>query len=98
MRVWVYILECADGRFYVGSHRGEDLDVRISEHNDGKYPNAWTYTRRPVGLAWADYYDSVIQAITVERQIKGWSRAKKLALIRGEVHLLKGLAKRKKPF
>lgn len=94
MRIWVYILECADRRYYVGTHRGEDLDVRVSQHNAGTYPDAWTYSRRPVKLVWADYYASAVQAIEVERQMKGWSRAKKEAVIRGEWSRLKMLAKR----
>ena len=48
---WVYILRCADGRYYVGSHRGPDIDLRVGEHSAGKYPEAWTFRRRPVELA-----------------------------------------------
>jgi putative endonuclease len=91
MRTWVYILECVDNRYYVGSYRGDDIDVRVSEHNAGTYRDAWTFSRRPVKLAWADSYPSAVQAIAVERQLKGWSRAKKEAVIRGE---LRRLAKR----
>jgi putative endonuclease len=94
VRIWVYILKCADGRYYVGSHRGEDVGQRVDEHNAGVWPDAWTHSRRPVTLAWADYFDSAIQAIAFERQLKGWSRAKKEAVISGQWSKLKWLAKR----
>jgi putative endonuclease len=93
MRAWVYILECADKRYYVGSHRGDDPEVRESEHNDGKHPDAWTYTRRPVKLVWAGEFQRVTDAIAFEQQIKRWSRAKKEAVIRGEWSTLPGLAR-----
>ena len=84
MSAWVYILECADGLYYVGSHRGADVAARVGEHNAGKHPAAWTYRRRPVQLVWCQQFDSITQAIAFERQLKGWSRAKKRAVIRGE--------------
>ncbi|WP_297513194.1 GIY-YIG nuclease family protein [uncultured Caulobacter sp.] len=49
---WVYILRCADDSYYVGSHRGPDPAVRVSGHNAGLDPKAYTYRRRPVELAW----------------------------------------------
>ncbi|MEM9235033.1 MAG: GIY-YIG nuclease family protein [Pseudomonadota bacterium] len=89
---FVYILRCADGSYYVGSHRGDDLSVRVAEHNSGKYPNAWTFKRRPVELMWSDCWPEAEPAIAAEQQIKKWSRAKKAALIRGEIGELKRLA------
>jgi putative endonuclease len=79
----VYILECADGSFYTGSTN--DIQKRLWQHNEGVEPSAYTFSRRPVKLAWVSeetkhYYD----ALRWERQIKGWSRAKKQALIRGD--------------
>jgi putative endonuclease len=94
MKVWVYILECADGRYYVGTYRGEDMDVRVSEHYAGTYPDAWTYTRRPVTLAWAEHYPNADQAIAIERKLKGWSRAKKEAVIRDDWRGLPALSER----
>jgi putative endonuclease len=78
----VYILECSDGSYYTGS--AADLSKRLWEHETGASPVAYTYSRRPVKLVWtseevARYSD----ALRFERQIKGWSRAKKEALIRG---------------
>jgi putative endonuclease len=92
MRAWVYMLLCADGRYYVGSYRGYDLDVRVSEHNAGVYRDAWTYRRRPVKLAWSQEFQLITDAIAVEQQMKGWRRAKKEAVIRGEWSVLRDLA------
>ncbi|MDP3494870.1 MAG: GIY-YIG nuclease family protein [Hyphomonadaceae bacterium] len=93
MRAWVYILSCADGRYYVGSYRGDDPGVRVGQHNDGLDPKAWTYKRRPVKLAWATEFQLVTDAIAFERQIKVWSRAKKEALIRNDWAALPALAR-----
>jgi putative endonuclease len=92
MRAWVYILQCADGRYYVGSYRGHDLDVRVGEHNAGVHPDAWTYTRRPVVLVWNQEFQFITDAIAVEQQMKRWRRAKKEAVIRGEWSVLPELA------
>ena len=79
----VYILECSDGSYYTGST--DDLNKRLWQHEQGVESSSYTYSRRPLKLVWASeetqyYYD----ALRWERQIKGWSRAKKQALIRGE--------------
>ena len=89
----VYMLRCADGSYYVGSAR-LGLDRRVSEHNNGHY-GGYTSRRRPVELVWAEHFPDIVDAIAVERQIKGWSRAKKEALIRGDFAALPALAKRK---
>ena len=91
---FVYILECADSSYYVGSHRGDDVNVRVSEHQAGKYRDAYTFTRRPVNLVWSDWFSRFDNAVAVERRIKGWSRVKKQALIRGDYEALQFLAKR----
>ena len=91
---FVYILECADGSYYVGSHRGNDVNVRVSGHQAGVYPDAYTFTRRPVRLVWSDWFSRFDEAVAFERRIKGWSRAKKQALIRGDYDQLTLLAKR----
>jgi putative endonuclease len=91
---YVYMLRCSDGSFYVGSAR-RGLDRRISEHNHGTY-GGYTSTRRPVRLVWAQHFLVITDAIDVERQIKGWSRAKKEALIRGDYGAIQLLSKRKK--
>ena len=88
----VYMLRCSDGSYYVGSAR-LGLDRRLSEHNNGTY-GGYTSKRLPVVLVWSEHFLNITDAIAVERQIKGWSRTKKGALIRGDYELLRVLAKR----
>lgn len=76
---FVYILICSDGTYYVGKAR--DLGVRLAEHDEGLDPTAYTFLRRPVRLAWSESFDTEEDAFAAEQQIKGWSRAKKEALI-----------------
>ncbi len=90
----VYILRCADGSYYVGIAR-EDLERRVHEHQTGAYAG-YTSRRRPVELVWAVEFPRFDEAIAFERQVKGWSRAKKEALIRGDFEALPGLAQRLK--
>jgi len=90
---WLYILRCADGSYYTGTTRS-DLEIRISQHETGHF-DGYTATRRPVTLVFSDYFDQIVDAIAAERQIKGWSRAKKEALIAGRFDLLPGLSRRR---
>ena len=94
MGAFVYMLRCADGSFYVGSATGDDLSKRIAEHENGAYPG-YTFTRRPVTLIWSEHFDRITDAIAAERQIKGWNRAKKEALARGDWDSVKAFAKRR---
>jgi putative endonuclease len=94
MGAYVYMLRCADGSYYVGSATGNDLTRRMQEHETGAYPG-YTFTRRPVQLVWSEHFDRITDAIAVERQIKGWSRAKKEALISGDWKSLQVLARRR---
>ena len=71
-----------------------DLVSIASEHNNGTY-GGYTATRRPVMLVWAEHFPDITDAIAIERQIKGWSRAKKEALIRGDYTSIRSLAKRR---
>jgi predicted GIY-YIG superfamily endonuclease len=89
---YVYILECADGTYYVGSTT--HLEARLWQHNHG--PNGATYTRRrrPVRLAWSGEFNTVAEAFAFEKQVQGWGRAKREALIRGDFDDLPGLASR----
>ena len=89
----VYMLRCADGSYYVGSAR-LGLDRRLSEHNNGIY-GGYTSKRLPVELVWSEHFTDITDAIAVERQIKGWSRAKKEALMRGDFETVRALAKRR---
>lgn len=81
MTFWTYMLECADGRFYVG--HTDDLERRIAEHQSGVC-GGYTSTRRPVRLVWSETFQTRDEARSVENQLKGWRRAKKMALIRGD--------------
>ena len=95
MGAFVYMLRCADASYYVGVATGEDLTKRVTEHQIGAYPGSYTYSRRPVELVWSDHFDRITDAIAAERQVKGWSRAKKQALINGKWNLIHQLAKRR---
>ena len=88
----VYMLRCADGSYYIGTTR-KGLDRRLSEHNNGMF-DGWTAKRRPVVVVWAEHFPDITDAIAVERQLKGWSRAKKEALIRGDFEAIRLVAKR----
>ena len=92
---YLYILLCADESYYTGATRA-DLEYRVAQHNAGTY-GGYTATRRPVTLVFAQWFDRITDAIEAERQVKGWSRAKKEALIRGEFERLPELSKRHQP-
>jgi putative endonuclease len=92
---WLYILRCADGSYYVGTTR-KALEERLGEHNAGLY-DGYTARRRPVTLVFAQHFDTITDAIAAERQVKGWSRAKKEALIAGNWERVAELAKRRQP-
>ena len=83
---YVYILLCADGSYYTGVTT--NLERRLQEHQEGADPRAYTYARRPVKLVWAEEVPTYEDALRLERQIKGWRRAKKEALIRGDFEAL----------
>jgi len=94
----VYILECSDGSLYTGT--AADISQRLWQHEQGAFPSSYTYRRRPVKLIWnSEECKSYSQALRWEKQIKGWSRAKKEALIQGNfdtVHeIVKAERKRK---
>jgi len=94
MGAFAYMLRCADGSYYIGSATGDDLSRRIAEHESGAYPG-YTYTRRPVHLVWSEHFDRITDAIAIERKIKGWSRAKKEALIKSDWNEVQQLARRR---
>jgi predicted GIY-YIG superfamily endonuclease len=89
---WVYPLRCADGSYYAG--HTDDLDKRIGEHVSGAC-GGYTATRLPVQLVFSQECATRIEALGFERQIKGWSRAKKEALVRGDWGEVSRLAKGK---
>jgi putative endonuclease len=90
---YLYILLCADGKYYVGTTR-RSLDERLSEHNAGLH-RGFTAMRRPVTMVFAQHFETVTDAIAAERQAKGWSLAEKEAMINGEWNRLPELAQRR---
>ncbi len=89
---WMYILECADESYYVGSTY--DLDGRVWEHNEGLGAK-YTRRRRPVKLVCAIDFDRIDDAFAFEKRVQGWSRAKRLALIEDRWHDLPALSQRR---
>jgi predicted GIY-YIG superfamily endonuclease len=83
---FVYILRCFDGSYYVGHAR--DVEARAVSHNEGNGAR-WTAKRLPVVLVYTERIASEAEAVARERQLKGWSRAKKEALISGDFAALK---------
>ncbi|SFC32652.1 putative endonuclease [Zunongwangia mangrovi] len=67
----------------------------MKEHDSGKYPDSYTYKRRPVELKFFNTFKDVEEAILFEKKIKKWSKAKKVALINSEFEKLPNLAKKK---
>ncbi len=92
MGAFMYILRCRDGCYYVGTTRGPP-EARVGEHNAGRF-GGFTARRRPVELVFHQEFDRIEDAIAAERQVKGWRREKKEALIRGDLTSLPDLAKR----
>ena len=88
---WVYILKCTDGSYYTG--HTTNLELRLAEHASGE-ADGWTRHRLPVELVFAQEMPTRDEAFVAERRIKGWSRAKKEALIAGDWDLVRKLAKK----
>jgi len=88
---YMYILRCSDDTYYTGSTK--DLTRRLKEHQDGNGAN-YTQKKLPVTLIYYEEYDRIDHAFYREKQIQGWGRKKKEALIRGETYLLPELAKK----
>jgi putative endonuclease len=90
---FMYILECSDRSLYVGSTW--DLDRRLAQHNDGEGAE-YTRNRLPVRLLYFEEYDRVEDAFLREKQVQRWGRAKRLALVKGELGKLRPLSKKTK--
>lgn len=86
---FVYIVNCSDGSYYTGYT--SDLERRVNEHNFKKY-DGYTSSRLPVKLVFQQEFSDVGDALRAEKQIKGWSRKKKEALINGDLESLKKLS------
>ena len=87
------MLRCADGSYYVGCTT--DLDGRMGHHIAGTL-GGYTSTRRPVEMVWAEEFQTIYDAIDAERRVKGWTRAKKEALIAGDCARIVKLGSRSK--
>jgi putative endonuclease len=87
---YVYILRCSDNSLYTGITN--DLERRVNEHNEGKLLDAYTFKRRPIKLEWYQDFTEPNQAISFEKKFKGWSKAKKEALIKGDFDLIQNLS------
>jgi predicted GIY-YIG superfamily endonuclease len=90
MAFYTYLLRCADGSFYCG--HTDDLAARIAAHQAGKGCD-YTARRQPISFEWSQDFPTRYEALSAERQIKGWSRAKKKALIAGDWNLISHLAR-----
>lgn len=93
---YVYIVECSDHSYYTGVTN--NVDGRVWEHNNLEDKKAYTYSRRPVVLKFVEVWDDIQGAIDREKQIKGWSRKKKEALINGKDNDLPKLSKGRKGY
>lgn len=91
---YAYLPRCADGSYYVG--HTDDLEHRLAQHASGAL-GGYTSTRRSIELLWSDSFSTRDDAFATERRLKGWSRAKKEALVRGDEAALRDLAKRRTP-
>ena len=94
MSFWVYILRCADNSYYTG--HTDNLEERIAKHKTGEI-EGYTSTRLPVRLMFSEQFPTREQALTCERQIKGWGRKKNEALMRGDWAEVSRLARRGHP-
>jgi len=90
----VYMLRCVDGSYYT-SHT-DALESMVAAHHSGAVPG-YTRIKRPVTLVYSESFSTRLEALGRERQIKGWNRTKKQALVRGDWELLRRLAKRNAP-
>ena len=90
MKGWVYILECNDGSYYTGSTK--NLELRLKQHQNGEGANH-TKKRLPVALVYFAEFSRIDQAFYREKQIQGWSRSKKEALIKNMPEKLHELSK-----
>ena len=92
MPFWAYMLHCRGGAYYTG--HTDNLELRLAQHRAGE-TGGFTADKRPVELVWSEEFDTRDEALAAESRIKGWSRAKKMALIRGDWSKISDLAKKK---
>ena len=90
---WVYIVLCNDKSYYTGVTN--NIELRVWQHNNDEDKTHYTYSRRPVKLVYSELFNNINEAIAREKQIKGWSRKKKEALIKGNQNELIKYSQRK---
>jgi putative endonuclease len=90
--MYVYILRCSDNSYYVGVTN--NLELRLEQHQQGINPGCYTFSRRPIELAFHEMFNSPEKAIQFEKKIKKWSKAKKESLINGDFENLIPLSKK----
>lgn len=88
---YIYILHCTDSSYYTDVTN--DIERRFKEHEDGENKNCYTYKIRTVELVYLERFHNIDNAIDYEKQIKGWSRKKKEALINDAFDKLRKLSK-----
>ena len=86
---WVYVLRCADDSYYTG--HTDNLETRYAQHRCGGC-DGYTARRLPVTLVWSQEFVTREEALLAERQIKGWNRKKKEAMMRGDWEAVSRLA------
>jgi putative endonuclease len=91
MSFWTYILRCADDSYYTG--HTDNLEKRVAEHERGAISSCYTFKRRPLSLVFLQEFSTREEALASEQQIKGWSRKKKEAMIKGDWAEVSRLAK-----
>jgi putative endonuclease len=94
MSFWVYIVRCADNSYYTG--HTDNLEKRLAAHKSGEI-EGYTATRLPIRVLFSEEFSTRQEALERERQIKGWTREKKAALVRGEWKEVSRLARSKNP-
>jgi predicted GIY-YIG superfamily endonuclease len=94
MSFWVYILRCNDGSYYTG--HTDDLELRLANHSSGEL-GGYTSTRLPIKLVFSEQFPTREKALASEQRIKGWSRKKKEAMMRGDWSEVSRLARRGHP-
>ena len=92
MPFWVYILKCIDGSYYTG--HTDNLEDHFAVHQEGRL-GGYTKSRRPVTLVFSEQLGTRVEALEMEQRIKGWSRKKKEAMMRGDWEEVSRLARNK---
>ena len=92
MPFWVYILKCGDGSYYTG--HTDNLEYRVAMHQEGRI-DGYTKSRHPVTLVFSEQFGTRLEALEMEQRIKGWSRKKKEAMMRGDWKEVSRLAESK---